>query len=148
MTKTLTKKEKGFVKDYIKTGNGTKAVLSNYDTESENTAAAIASENLRKPKIINFIQESIPDDLLARVHLEGLDAKKTEGDGMLPDYAVRHKYLDTAYKLKGLYGIEPDAQKKTEGNTYNFIFSKEVQDEVKLIEDRIKSQLIKHVSTN
>lgn len=95
----LSKKEKGFVKDYLELGNGTKAALNNYNTENENVAANIASENLRKPKIINAIQEALPDDLLAKVHLQGLDAT----DEGIPDYAVRHKYLDSAYKLKGLY---------------------------------------------
>jgi phage terminase small subunit len=50
----LTKKQRGFVKDIIKTGNATKAALNNYDIESEdeeNVAGAIGSENLRKPKI-------------------------------------------------------------------------------------------------
>jgi phage terminase small subunit len=47
----LSKKEEGFVKDYLETGNGTQAVLNNYDTEDPNTAGVIAWENLRKPKI-------------------------------------------------------------------------------------------------
>jgi len=102
----LTKKQKGFVKDYLETGNGTRAVLENYDVKDENSAAAIASENLRKLKIQNAIKsiaEQIPDDELVRVHLEGLKAGKKTEEGIEPDYAVRHKYLDSAYKLKGVY---------------------------------------------
>lgn len=56
MANKLTKKEKGFAKDYLETGNGTQSALSNYDTEDENTAASIASENLRKPKIIEYLE--------------------------------------------------------------------------------------------
>lgn len=57
MATKLTKKEKGFAKDYIDTGNGTQSVLKNYDTKSENVAGAIASQNLRKLKILDFIEE-------------------------------------------------------------------------------------------
>lgn len=126
MADRLTKKERGFVKDYIKTGNGTQSALKNYDTVDYSTAGNIASENLNKPKIINAIQEALPDELLAQVHLEGLSATKRSGTGGMkisigtdgkvndfghtdidePDYAVRHKYLDSAYKIKGTYAPE------------------------------------------
>lgn len=59
MTESLTKKEKGFVKDYIDTGNGTESALNNYDIESNNpinVAAVIASQNLRKLKIREAIE--------------------------------------------------------------------------------------------
>ena len=72
----LTKKQKGFVKDYVETGNGTQAVLNNYDTKDEHTAAVIASENLTKPAIVKSIQEALPDELLAEKHLALLN--KTE----------------------------------------------------------------------
>lgn len=115
MATDLTKKEQGFIKDYLESGNGTKAALNNYDTESENVAANIASENLRKPKIIDAIKtiaDSIPDEDLIRVHLEGLDADE-EG---VPDYAVRHKYLDSAYKIKGIYAPEKSINLNVEAN--------------------------------
>lgn len=113
----LSKKEKGFIKDIVKGETGTQSALNNYDTKNENVAGAIASENLRKPKIINAIQsiaERIPDELLERVHLEGLEAGKhifknnnnsgeIEDMGIEADFATRHKYLDSAYKLKGSY---------------------------------------------
>lgn len=98
----LTKKQRGFVKDYVETENGTQSALKNYNTDDENTAGAIASENLRKPKIIKAIQtiaDRIPDDKLHEVLMEGLNAEYNEK----PDYAVRHKYLDTSLKLKGAY---------------------------------------------
>lgn len=111
MASKLTKKQREFVKEYVDTGNGTKAALEVYDTDSINTASSIASENLRKPNIINAIQEALPDELLAQVHLEGLNATRSFplGEGEYedaPDYAVRHKYLDSAYKLKGSYAAE------------------------------------------
>ena len=51
----LSKKEKGFANDWLELGNATKAALKNYDTKSENTAAAIGSQNLRKRKIIDYL---------------------------------------------------------------------------------------------
>jgi hypothetical protein len=74
----LSKKEKGFLKDYVKTGNGTEAALKNYDTTDENVAASIASENLRKPKIVKTLAEYFPDDFLAQHHLELINQKKVE----------------------------------------------------------------------
>lgn len=126
MNDGLTKKQRGFVKDYLKTGIGSLAVKENYDVSDDATARAMASENLTKPNIKKAIEDALPDDLLARVHLEGLNATKRSNVGGMkigigtdgkvndfghtdidePDYAVRHKYLDSAYKIKGSYAPE------------------------------------------
>lgn len=111
MARTLTKKQKGFVKDFIKTGNGTQAALQNYDTKNRRVAQTIASENLSKPIIVKTLQEQLPDELLAKVHLEGLQAKafrfSPEGEMIqVDDFATRHKYLDSAYKLRGDFAPE------------------------------------------
>lgn len=113
----------------METGNGVQSALNNYDTDDYNTAGVIAHENLKKPKIIQAVKsiaEQIPDEDLIRVHKEGLSATKRSGTGGMkigigtdgtvndighsdidePDYAVRHKYLDSAYKLKGVYAPE------------------------------------------
>ena len=114
MATRLTKKKRGFAKDYIETGNGVKSALANYNTQDYSTAGVIAHENLKKPKIIKVLEEAFPDELLYEVHREGLfaskpnweqnsETKQFENVGDEPDYAVRHKYLDTAYKLKGAY---------------------------------------------
>jgi phage terminase small subunit len=52
----LTKKQKKFADEYLETGNGTRAALKAYDTMSENTAGMIASENIRKPKIAEYLE--------------------------------------------------------------------------------------------
>lgn len=126
MARKLTLKQKGFVKDYIETKNATEAAARNYDVKDRNVANAIGAENLAKPSVDNAIQKALPDDLLAKVHLEGLHATKRSGTGGMaigigkdgkvndfghtdidePDYAVRHKYLDSAYKIKGSYAPE------------------------------------------
>ena len=52
-----------------------------------------------------LMEKHISDDKLAKVHDEGLEATKIHGTGddfiEIPDFAVRHKYMDTGYKLKG-----------------------------------------------
>lgn len=116
----LTKKEDTFTKEYIKNGeNGTQAALKAYDTKDPKVASAIAVENLSKPIIIEAIEEKkktiaeqIPDELLVRVHLEGLEATKIIVLGKEsitePDHNTRHKYLESGYKIKNI--IKPDAQ--------------------------------------
>lgn len=50
--KELTPKQDKFLKRYLETGNGTRAALEAYDTDDYKTAGAIASENLKKPSIM------------------------------------------------------------------------------------------------
>jgi len=108
MARKLTKQEKKFVEIKAETGNGTLAVREAFGIEDDNYAAVKASRLLRKDNIVKSIEERLPDDLLDRVHLEGLEATNVrftpEGEQIkVPDFATRHKYLDTAHKLKGTY---------------------------------------------
>ena len=62
MSKPLTKKQEAFVNAYVgeACGNGTRAaIVAGY---SENTAHAIAWENLRKPEIAEEIKKKEQDD--------------------------------------------------------------------------------------
>jgi len=107
----LTRKQQEFVKEYVSNGqNGVKAALEVYDTTDYSTAGNIASENLNKPKIeaaIKSIAEMISTEKIAQRLNEGLDATKwDERGGELTDYATRHKYVDTALKVKDLYPIK------------------------------------------
>jgi len=119
MARELTKKQKGFVRDYVKTGIGEVAAKKNYDAKNGDTARSIASENLTKPYIIEAVKElekkmsdRIPDDLLEQRHLELLNKreKKITEDGeeidVGPDVQAVTKSLDMAYKLKGSYAAE------------------------------------------
>lgn len=113
MAKRLSRKEKGFAKDIARGETGTQAALNNYDTEDYKTASVIASENLAKPRIQRAIEEALPNELLDEVHREGLFATRgvfVEGQKVAEDadFNVRAKYLDMAYKRKGLYA--PDRQ--------------------------------------
>lgn len=113
----LTKQQKGFVKDYMITGNGTEAALNNYHIQGknkENIAASIASENLTKPNIIKSIAERLPDDLLEQRHLELLNKRditivEKNGEKEVvdqPETQAVSKALDMAYKIKGSYVAE------------------------------------------
>jgi hypothetical protein len=143
----LTKKQKGFVKDYIKTGNGTQSALNNYDIDSdkpEKVASVIATENLAKPSIINAIKsiaDRIPDELLEKVHLEGLEASDKvvkQGEVFdIPDYQTRHKYLDSAYKLKGLYAPEKSINLDIQADITN----PQARELAKKYEDELKQSL-------
>ena len=108
MDDLLTTQDKTFVKEFVETGNKTKSARKAYKYKNNNLAGVMALDKLRKPKIINAIKtiaDSIPDKILIKVHLEGL--KATTNDK--PDYSVRHKYMDSGYKLKGYY-IEKENQ--------------------------------------
>lgn len=53
----LTLKQKRFTDEYLSNGgNGQKAALITYDTQDPNTARSIASENLIKPNVQEYIQ--------------------------------------------------------------------------------------------
>jgi len=58
------------------------------------------------------------------------------------DNNARDKALDKAYKLRRRYGEEAGVPPQKSHNTYNFIFSPDVQQRVKTIEAEIKSFLI------
>jgi len=74
MARTLTKKQKAWADKKLETGNGTQAALEVYDTNDENTAAVIASENLTKPKIQEYLQ-SKAEDAITRIEKLAINAK-------------------------------------------------------------------------
>jgi len=150
----LTKKQRGFVDDYIETENGTQSALKNYDTDDYKTASVIATENLDKPSVIEaievkrktlkeaLIKRGITEDYLA----EKVDVLLTAVDGQgKSDFTAIDKGLKHATNI---YGIESIDDKPKQSNTYNFIFSSETQAKVKEIEEVIKAKLINHVSEN
>ena len=113
--KRLTLKQRGFVKDYLETGNATEAVRMNYDLKGKEPSLAgiIASENLNKPKVKEAIEERLSDDLLSKRHQELLNKREVikafNGDGILidqPDTQAVSKALDMAYKIKDKYAPE------------------------------------------
>ena len=77
MVKRLSLKEKGFVQDYIKMKNGTKAILNNYDVKTEKTAGVMAVESLGKPRIVQAIDKALQgagltDEHVSKIHHSNL----------------------------------------------------------------------------
>ena len=80
MSNSLTVKQKTFVAGIVSGKSGTSAAIEAYKPKNANTAGVIAYENLRKPKIIEEINNTLVDyDLIYRsvkVLAEGLEATK------------------------------------------------------------------------
>lgn len=153
--KRLSKKRKGFAKDFVKTGNATEAAVRNFNVKDRDVARRVGSELLTFPDVIaevekieKSIADQIPNDLLVTTHIQGLGATQVrftpEGEQIeVPDFSTRHKYVESGYKLKKVIGAGDETPKtSSSGNTYNFIFSAETQAEVKAIEEKIKARLV------
>lgn len=100
MTK-LTKRQKGFVKDYVKTGNGTLSAKNNYNVTTDGSARSYASQILTNVNIQKALAERLPDDLLEEKHLALLNKMTLIGNEI--DVNAVAKGLDMAYKVKGTY---------------------------------------------
>lgn len=121
----LTLKQRKWLDVYMQCGNATEAAMQAYDCQDRNSAKVIGSENLSKLNFAEFLEDAgISDNLLRKKIEEGLDADRTisanvtiksddptiknrKANGRdvdfidVPDYATRHKYLETALKVKG-----------------------------------------------
>lgn len=114
-----TLKQRKWLRLYLETGNATEAAMQVYNCKDRNSASQIGYENLRKLDYTEFLESAgITDKLLQEKILEGLAASKpisalilldkdgktrtkdNEGQIEVADYGVRHKYLETALKLK------------------------------------------------
>ena len=97
MANLLTDKQKIFTANYIRGMSGTQAAKTAYTTTSINSAAVIAYENLRKPKIIAEIHSAFEKyDLVqsaVNVLKNGMEATKPHSSMKLlvPDHAIRLK---------------------------------------------------------
>ena len=106
--------------------------IGKYRTEQQALESVKYSPSYAKSGLIkrtkswqNLIQKYLPDNKLLKVHQEGLEATKQQGVGgmaiglkngevesmghtdiNIPDYPTRHKYLETAYKIKGKFPKE------------------------------------------
>ena len=113
MARRLTRKQQAFVDAYVETGIGVKAAFKAYDTESDNTARSIASENLTKPNIREAIDKALARKNLgperwAEVLDDAMQAESelVTGPGQTikrPDHGTRLKAVDMAAKLADAY---------------------------------------------
>jgi phage terminase small subunit len=111
--KTL--KERKFVKEYAKDGNGTRAASEVYDVSNNNSAAVIASQNLSRLNIYDVLDRAgVTDDKIAETIGEGMqankpisavggrDASEASVDFIdVPDWPSRLKATELASKMKG-----------------------------------------------
>lgn len=109
MARKLTKKQKAFADEVIETGNGTQSALKTYDTEDYSTAGMIASENLKKPKIIEYIESHAPGAMLRIVEI----SKTAKNEAV--KLSANKDIVDRA-------GFQPSKEKESQGNTYNLVF--------------------------
>lgn len=102
MAKKLTQKQAKFVKEYVETGNGTKAIQKAYGgNKSANVAAVMAVENLSKPNIQQALLKAaermgITEDKIIEPVALALAAKDKNGK---PDLDMRLKGHDRIVKL-------------------------------------------------
>lgn len=139
----LTKKQKGFVDDYVISGNASESIKKNYNVTTDLTARTMGSENITKPNValaIEIKQTSLREALINQGVTPEKIAKKV--DSLLE--SKDHNAVDKGLKhATTIYGVADESNNPKQTNTYNFIFSPENQKDIKEIEERIKERLIK-----
>ena len=105
------KQKKAFktVMDRVENGSTMKDALVKAGY-SKNTAKA-PTKITKSSGWLELLEKHIPDKKLTKVLEQGLDATDKE----LPDYAVRHKYLETGLKLKSKFPQEKLNPEDAEG---------------------------------
>ena len=122
----LTRQDKNFVKELVITGNKRQSANKAYKYKSVNVAGVMANRKLRNTNIINAINEiklslaeRISTDKLEEVLREGLQAGRETENGIVPDYAVRHKYFDSAVKIVGGYAPDKNINVNINATTFS-----------------------------
>jgi phage terminase small subunit len=120
MPRNLTLKQHGFIGEYLTNGgNGTRAALSVYDTDSPRVAEVIASENLSKPIIRAEIQKALMEEKLSVkdslvVIKDALTATSTtKGGTKVEDWSARLRAADMNLKLHHAFDSEAENGPKT-----------------------------------
>lgn len=113
----LTPKQAEFYALWLKTGNGTKAAMEVYKAKNINSAAAIASENLRKlknPMKLYLENRGLSVKDLAVVIENALKAEKTDITGDVhPDHRTR---LEAGDRLSKWLDVEPEVNQLQQTN--------------------------------
>lgn len=105
-----------------------------------------------------LMEEFLPDDLLAKVHQDGLNATRVisavitdkEANGgtsdfvEVPDYAVREKYLVDAYKLKGSFAPERSVNLDVKTTAKEI---REASGQVQMLKEKFEEELKKALAT-
>jgi hypothetical protein len=112
MTRPLTTKQAKFVKAKAEGKTGVQAAKEAYGVTDYNTAAVVASENLKKPNIqealqTEFAKQGITLEKIVKPIADALDATKivtspTEPDKEVADHPTRLKASNMATQFLGL----------------------------------------------
>jgi len=121
-------------KAFIRVLNGSTISKSMVKAGYSETTASTTGKLTNTKGWKELMDKYLPDDKLAKVHNDGLKAMKKEEGEKVEDYQTRHRYLDTAYKLKGSYA--PEKRAVTVGLEDNFN-KKEVNDYEEWREQRV-----------
>lgn len=107
LSNKLTTKQRKWLKEYKKSLNATSAAMIAYNCKDIRSAGQIGYENMKKLDIADILETiGLDDETIAKGIDEGAKrgARPVVVNGQIkgfPDYAVRHKYYETALKLRG-----------------------------------------------
>ena len=134
------KQKEAFDETLENRGNVTKAMREvGYKETTINNPSDLTESNGWK----QLMDRHISEEKLAKVHSEGLEATKQEkgleGEVIdVPDHTVRHKYLDTGYKIRGkIVKEESNVVQAIQVNITNNIKAEEIADEY---EEKLKEE--------
>ena len=98
----LTLRQRKWIKNYIEMGDATKAAMKAYNCKSKRTAESLGAQNLKNLDYSDMMElAGASDRILATKLKEGLESYLHDRKGeQVPDFATRHRYLETALKLK------------------------------------------------
>jgi len=96
------------------------AIKAGYSKQSAYTHGSRALKRCYECGAINERLEALglSDEYLAIKIIDGLEAKKEKGT---PDYAVRHRYLETALKLRGQLVERKDVEQNIGDTLFDII---------------------------
>ena len=123
MSRNLTLKCSAFCRDYVIRfrGDGTRAAMANFDCKSERVAAAVASEYLTKPNVIeeiDRIKATLPENLTEEVIAQNIAYLAFNGK----TEATKTKNLELLAKWKAML-----TEKRENTNRQTFETSKELK---------------------
>ena len=117
-------------------GNGGQAAKKIFNTTTDNSARATASEVLTKPSVRAYLEEKAHRAAeIVNELAEGSDLDTVRLN------AAKDILDRTGHKI-------PEVQPTEKGNVYNFLFSDSAKEDIAVIEARIKAKLLGDVQEN
>ena len=141
MPRKPTLKQKKFIKEYLKTGNGSKSALKVYSTDNYESASVIAHKTLQSDTVKTYMQKIMEKQGLS-------DKKLTKSLDKVIEAGVSDKALDSVKPKDSLKGIEmafklkdrfPAERKRIESASINVNLDGKSKDELmKMLKDQQK----------